>query len=197
MSGGIDTTIRGIGKLMAAAVLCLLVAACGGGSKAKTATTDPGNPTGSLGTAAANKSKSTFTAGYTKFEQATNLLGSEIAPLEGDVTASAGNASRMSEAFITLGKTEGGLAATWHRALVAFEALKAPPRLAGAFAATAADATKVYRSLETISRVAPASAKTLTASQFVAGGKDLSAFATRARALAADLGHFNQRLGIH
>jgi hypothetical protein len=180
--------MRWIGKLTGAIVLGLLAAGCGGGGASTPSNTDPAT------TAASHPSA--FAQGYLKFEQASNLLGTEITPLENKVTASSGNAVRMSQAVIALGQGEKGLAAKWHPALVAFEALKPPPNLARLFAATSADATKTYASLRAISATARTSSGTLTARQFITGSKDLQAFATYARALAADLEKFDKRLNV-
>jgi len=178
--------MRSIEKLSAAAVLCLVVAGCGGGAASA----------GSPRTSASDKRSSAFTLGYLKFERATNELATQLTPLEDGVTANSGNAAAMTKAFIKLGKTEKSLAESWHPALVAFEALKPPPSLAHVSAATAADGSKLYASLRTISSDVRAPSGALTASQFIAASKDLQAFATHARALAADLDRFDKRLGI-
>jgi hypothetical protein len=180
---GIDTIVR----LTAVLVLCLLAAGCGGSS---------GGSPSAHGSTSAGRARSAFVSGYQRFERATNLLATAITPLESTITASAGNAAEMSKAFVSLGRNERALAGDWHPALMAFESLKPPRDLASVFDATTTDAGKVYASLRTISTVTRGSSGTLNAKQFKAGGKDLQAFATRARALAADLADFDKRLGI-
>jgi hypothetical protein len=181
-----------IEKLSAVLVLCLFAAGCGGSTASPSTTSSPSTTR----TQSAADSQNAFAAGYERFEQATNLLATTITPLESTITASAGNAAEMSKAFVTLGKNERTLAGDWHPALVSFEALKPPPSLATVFAATTADASKVYASLRTISAVTRGTSGTLTASQFRAGGKDLQTFSTRARALANDLATLDKRLGV-
>jgi hypothetical protein len=187
--------MRSIEKLSAAAVLCLLVAGCGGGAATMDSSTTA-RSTGSPATSASDGGSSAFTSGYLKFERATNVLARKLTPLEDGVTENSGDATGMSKAFIKLGETEKSLADNWHPALVAFEALKPPPSLAKVSAATAADASKLYASLRTISSVVHATSGSLTAGQFIAASKGLQAFATHARALAGDLESFDKRLGV-
>ena len=55
---------------------------------------------------------------------------------------------------------------------------------------------RIYAGLRKISTIAHATSGTLTPRQFLAGSKDLQAFSTRARALAADFQTFDHRLGV-
>ena len=159
-------------------------------------TRSPGTTRSSTTTASPGGASTAFTQGYLKFEHATNELATAVTPLEDGITASSGNTKLMSKAFVTLGTTETSLADIWHPALVAFQALKPPPSLAKTFAATTADATRLYAGLRKISTIAHATSGTLTPRQFLAGSKDLQAFSTRARALAADFQTFDHRLGV-
>ncbi|HEY5317102.1 MAG TPA: hypothetical protein VIJ20_03925 [Solirubrobacteraceae bacterium] len=174
----------------AATLLFLLLAGCGSGSGSGAGTTAATTSTHSSLTTTA------FSTGFLTFQQATNQIANATTPLADKVSASRGSSVRMSDAFITLGRRERGLAARWHAAIVAFEALKAPPGYSSLFAATSADATKLYTSLRTISHQASASSRIFTARQFIVGGKDLEVFSTRARALGADFDQLAQRLGL-
>jgi hypothetical protein len=146
-----------------AAILCVLLAGCGGSTEGTSA---------SPGTAA-------FKAGYQKLRGPLNATGEAVAQ---ELQQSA------HQTDVELATAFGGLATTFHGQLVELEALKPPANLASAFSAATYAANRVDTDLRSISRAAMRRDATAAGKATTALGRDVAAMHLAASLIKHGLG---------